>query len=95
MYLLVTTVNRAKTAEPIEMPLGKRDSCGSKEPLDRSAYWRHLANIIEHLAVPGIWRTGVSVCRLLVQSSGSIRPKYFPYNATFRQSHSPLVENSC
>jgi len=42
--LVMTTVSRAKTAEPIEMPFGA-DSCGPK--LTMRTYGRYLVNTIE------------------------------------------------
>jgi len=41
----VTTASPAKTEEPIEMPYGEADSCGSDEPcFMMGAHWRHLAS---------------------------------------------------
>ena len=43
----VAIVSPAKTAEPIEMPLGVWTQVGpGKHALDGGAHWRHLANTI-------------------------------------------------
>jgi len=44
--LSVTIANPAKTAEPIEMPLG-RGLGWAKETCTGCEYWRHLANTTE------------------------------------------------
>ena len=46
-------VNCAKTDEPIEIPFGGRLVRGQKHVLDRDAYRRHLANVIERYVCGG------------------------------------------
>jgi len=59
--LLGTPVSPAKTAEPIEMPLGSR--LAWVHVLDGGAPWRHLTNMIERSAYYLIYFiTGESVC---------------------------------
>ena len=48
VYLSVTIVSPAKTAEPIDISFGIWTGVGPrKQVLDEGAHWRHLANTIE------------------------------------------------
>jgi len=68
--VLDTTVNPAKTDEPIEMLFGRQTRVGPRhDALDRYAHWRHLVNTTERGGDASLWHITLTICRLSATSA--------------------------
>ena len=81
-------VNRAKTAESIEMPFVQQTRvCPRNHALVDGAYWCHLANTIKCLAAEGIGSTRVVAAPICLLAAVERRINFFlPNDKCFPQS---------